>query len=78
MFQTDHIKLTAILRIAIGWKTNPKQYGSVLIMKKPIFIDLVTNLRKIEPIESCTPLVLTDAHEEFEFKYTKAKMLSIR
>ena len=37
MFQTDHIKLTAILRITIGWKTNPKQYGSVLIMRKPIY-----------------------------------------
>ena len=43
--------------IAIGWKTDPKRYASVLIMRKPIHINSVINLGKTEPTKPRTPLV---------------------
>ena len=49
MFQ---IKLTKPIipsrsnRTAIGWKTDPYRYASVLIITKPIPIGSVTNLKK--------------------------------
>ena len=48
MFQTDQkpIKPSRSNRTAIGRKTDPNRYVSVLIITKPIPIGSVTNLKK--------------------------------